>query len=65
MLRLAGLVTAPERVASRLKLSNAERDRLIALSEGDVPPPDADDAALRRAMAETPATVLVELLLAA
>ena len=60
VLRLAGLVIAPERVASRLKLSNAERDRLIALSEGDVPPPDADDAALRRAMAEMPATVLVE-----
>ena len=59
ILRLAALVVEPEQVARRLKLSNAERDRLIALSEGEAPPPDADDAARRRALAETPATVLV------
>jgi poly(A) polymerase len=60
VLRLAALVTEPEPVARRLKLSNAERDRLLALSEGEVPPPDGDDAALRRAMAETPAAVLID-----
>jgi poly(A) polymerase len=60
VLRLAALVVEPERVARRLKLSNADRDRLVALSEGEAPPPDADDAALRRAMAETPAPVLVD-----
>jgi poly(A) polymerase/tRNA nucleotidyltransferase (CCA-adding enzyme) len=59
LLRLAGLVTEPEQVARRLKLSTAERDRLLALSESAVPSPDADDAALRRAMAETPALVLI------
>ena len=59
LLRLAGLVTEPDQVARRLKLANAERDRLVALSEGDVPSPDADDAALRRALAETPAPVLI------
>jgi poly(A) polymerase/tRNA nucleotidyltransferase (CCA-adding enzyme) len=60
VLRLAGLVAEPDRAARRFKLSNADRDRLIALSEGDVPLPDADDAALRRALAETPAEVLID-----
>jgi poly(A) polymerase len=59
VLRLAALIAAPDPVARRLKLSNAERDRLLALSEGEVPPPDADEAALRRALAETPAAVLI------
>jgi poly(A) polymerase len=59
VLRLAALVAEPDPAARHLKLSNAERDRLAALSEGEVPPPDADDAALRRAVAETPAEVLI------
>ena len=62
LLRLAALVPEPVRagqVAERLKLSNAERDRLIALTEDAVPPPGADAAALRRALAETPASVLL------
>jgi poly(A) polymerase len=58
LLRLAGLVVEPDRVARRLKLSTAERDCLIALSEGEVPPLNADDAALRRALADTPESLL-------
>ncbi len=62
LLRLAALAVtsgAAAGFAERLKLSNAERDRLLALTEGGVPPPDADEAALRRALAETPAPILV------
>ena len=59
VLRLAALILEPDRVARRLKLSNAERDRLIAVSADGTPPPDADDAALRRALADTPAPVLI------
>lgn len=62
LLRLAALIADPGRaagVAVRLKLSNAERDRLIALVEGDVPPPDADEAAMRRAAADTPVSLLI------
>jgi poly(A) polymerase len=59
VLRLAAIVTEPDAVARRLKLSNADRDQLIALSDGEVPPPGADDVALRRALAETPAPVLI------
>ena len=59
VLRLAALVAEPDRVARSLKLSNAERDRLLALSEREVPSLDADDGALRRALAETPAGVLI------
>jgi poly(A) polymerase len=59
LLRLAGLVTDRDRVSRRLKLSTADRDQLIALGDGDLPSPEADDAALRRALAETPAPVLI------
>ncbi len=59
VLRLAALVGDPDRAARRLKLSNAERDRLLALTGGEPPLPDADDAALRRALADTPAPVLI------
>jgi poly(A) polymerase/tRNA nucleotidyltransferase (CCA-adding enzyme) len=52
-------VTEPDRVARRLKLSNADREQLIALSEREVPPPETDDASLRRALAETPAPILI------
>ncbi len=60
VLRLAGLVTEPEQVARRLKLSAADRDRLLALTQGDPPSPEADDAALRRAMADTAARLLID-----
>ncbi len=60
VLRLAALVTEPGQVARRLKLSAADRDRLLALTQGDLPEPEADDAALRRAMADTPAPVLID-----
>jgi poly(A) polymerase len=59
VLRLAALAAEPAGAAARLKLSNVERDRLIALTEGAVPPADADDATLRRAMADSPAEVLI------
>jgi poly(A) polymerase len=62
LLRLAALAAASgpaARLAERLKLSNAERDRLLALTGDEVPPPGADDAALRRALAETAAPVLI------
>ena len=59
VLRLAALVTEPDQVARRLKLSNEHRERLVALSAGAAPPPDADNAVLRRALAETPAPVLI------
>lgn len=59
VLRLAALIagdgTAP---AARLKLSGAEADRLLALRAAEVPPDGADDDALRRALADTPAEVL-------
>jgi poly(A) polymerase/tRNA nucleotidyltransferase (CCA-adding enzyme) len=59
VLRLAALSTGDvEAVAARLRLSGAERDRLAAL-RGAPPAPDADDAALRRALADTPADVLI------
>jgi poly(A) polymerase/tRNA nucleotidyltransferase (CCA-adding enzyme) len=59
VLRLAALSTGDvEAVAARLRLSGAERDRLAAL-RGAPPSADADDAALRRALADTPADVLI------
>jgi poly(A) polymerase len=62
LLRLAALLgtsAAATAVAARLKLSVAERDRLLALLTGPVPTPGADDAALRRATAETEPDILV------
>jgi hypothetical protein len=61
-LRFAALIGMPDHaagVAARLKLSNAERDRLLALTDGVVPAPEADDAALRRAAADTPVPILI------
>jgi poly(A) polymerase/tRNA nucleotidyltransferase (CCA-adding enzyme) len=59
VLRLAALSTGDvEAVAGRLRLSGADRDRLAALRAAP-PSPDADGAAVRRALAETPADVLV------
>jgi poly(A) polymerase len=45
--------------AMRLKLSRAERERLLAM-RAPPPPPDADDGALRRALAEWPRAVLID-----
>lgn len=60
VLRLAALLTGdPLAVALRLKLSTAERDRLVALRGGAVPQPDADDDALRRLLADTDAATLI------
>lgn len=73
LLRLAALLTGdPAALAERLRLSAAERDRLMALRAADttdaagappgassgVPAPGWDADALRRALAETPAEVL-------
>lgn len=60
LLRLAGLSTGePDAVADRLRLSNAERDRLHALRAAPAPRPENDDAALRRMLADAPADVLI------
>jgi poly(A) polymerase len=61
VLRLAALAFGDvDALANRLRLSNAERDRLHALRAGPVPQPDDDDAALRRMLANTPADVLID-----
>jgi poly(A) polymerase/tRNA nucleotidyltransferase (CCA-adding enzyme) len=60
LLRLAALSTGdPETLAARLRLSGAEREMLAALRAGPAPSPEADDADLRRALADTPAEVLI------
>jgi tRNA nucleotidyltransferase/poly(A) polymerase len=60
LLRLAALAPeAGEGLAERLRLSGAEAGRLAA-ARGPVPGPEADDAALRRALAETPRTALLD-----
>jgi len=60
LLRLAALAQGgPDDLADRLRLSNDERDRLAALRDTAVPRPDSDDAALRRALADTPADILI------
>ncbi len=60
LLRLAALLTGDAgRVAERLRLSSAERDRLIALRDAAAVPAGADDADLRRALAELPRAVLI------
>jgi poly(A) polymerase/tRNA nucleotidyltransferase (CCA-adding enzyme) len=60
LLRLAALLTGDaEALADRLKLSGAERERLVALRGAPVPDPAADDAALRRLLADTPDDILI------
>lgn len=60
MLRLAALLTGDAlAVATRLKLSVADRDRLAALRQPSSLKPDADDAVVRRALADTAAPVLI------
>jgi len=54
LLRMAALLTGdPQAFAARLKLSLADRDRLMALRSGPVPRPEDDAAALRRLLADT------------
>jgi poly(A) polymerase/tRNA nucleotidyltransferase (CCA-adding enzyme) len=59
LLRLAALLEGDAAaLAERWRLASAEADRLIALRSGSVPADDADDATLRRALADTPADIL-------
>jgi poly(A) polymerase len=61
VLRLAALLTGdPLTFAMRLKLSVADRDRLITLRGAPLARPELDDAALRRLLADTPVEVLVD-----
>jgi poly(A) polymerase/tRNA nucleotidyltransferase (CCA-adding enzyme) len=61
VLRLAAWLTGdPLALAMRLKLSVADRDRLIAARSGPVPRADANDAALRRLLADEPAAILID-----
>ncbi len=61
LLRLGALLTGDaESLALRLRLSNAERDRLAAMHAGPVPADSDDDAALRRLLADTPAATLLD-----
>ena len=61
LLRLAALFVGDAGdLALRLKLSAAERDRLVCLRHGAVPDDPDDDAALRRLLAEEPASVLLD-----
>jgi len=61
LLRLAALLTGdPAHLAARLRLSVAERDRLIALRAAPVPQPGDDDAALRRQLADHDKALLLD-----
>jgi poly(A) polymerase len=61
ILRLAALLTGDVLTfAARLKLSVADRDRLLALRVAPLAKPEDDDAALRRLLADTPVDVLVD-----
>jgi poly(A) polymerase/tRNA nucleotidyltransferase (CCA-adding enzyme) len=62
VLRLAALIAEPaaaDRVARRLKLSNAERERLAALLADPLPAPEASDVVLRQVAAESPIPILI------
>jgi poly(A) polymerase len=61
LLRLSALLTGDARaLATRLRLSGWERDRLLALRGGPVPRPENDDAALRRLLADEDRPVLID-----
>jgi len=61
LLRLAALVGGDvDALADRLKLSAAERERLVALRGGAVPAEDMDDDDLRRMLAEEDAGILLD-----
>lgn len=60
LLRLAALAPGDvPSLAARLRLSGDEAARLMA-AKGPVPRPEEDDAALRRALADTPASALAD-----
>jgi len=60
LLRLATLLTGDAAaVAQRLRLSIAERDRLTALRTAPLAQPAADDASLRRLLADYPPETLI------
>jgi poly(A) polymerase/tRNA nucleotidyltransferase (CCA-adding enzyme) len=59
--RLAALLTDDVvTFASRLKLSLADRDRLLALRAAPLAKPEDNEASLRRLLADTPAKVLID-----
>lgn len=59
LLRFAALAEADPALAARLKLSDAERTRLALIQAAPLLAPDADDAALRRALADwTPESLI-------
>ncbi len=59
LLRLAALLSGDAAAfAERLRLSGAEHDRLLALRQAPTVPPEADDATLRRLLADTDPAVL-------
>jgi poly(A) polymerase len=61
LLRLAALLTGDAAALSaRLRLSAAERDRLVALCAGPVPCSGDDDAALRRLLADETRELLID-----
>ena len=61
LLRLGAMLTGDaDSLASRLRLSNLERDRLAAMRWGPVPSPADDDPTLRRLLADTPAATLLD-----
>ena len=61
LLRMAALLIGDVLAfAARLRLSAAERDRLLALRAAPLATPEDDDVALRRLLADTPACVLVD-----
>jgi len=61
LLRMAALLVGdPMAFGERLRLSTAERDRLVALRNAPLARPDTDDAALRRLLADTDPGVLMD-----
>ena len=60
LLRLAALLDGDAAaLAERLRLSGAERERLLALRGPNALPADADDAMVLRALADTPREIIV------
>ncbi len=61
IMRLSALLTGDvEAFAKRMKLSAADRDRLIALRTGPIAKPGDDDAVLRRLLADTDRDLLID-----
>lgn len=61
VLRFAALLGGdPLAAATRLKLANADRDRIVAAHGAPVPRPEMDDDTLRRLLADTPAGTLLD-----